>query len=139
MNGFFYVYRVIESFVRENSDQLGENCLDKIIDFCVTEMVKATEHTPLIQNPCVDILVATGRVHCTKVIEGLLKNLQSNQIGHFMVLHCIGSLATANISGIFPFVRQTLEIIIPTLNSIRMDHIKQAYSFGNTRCKCNSI
>lgn len=94
-------------------------------------MVKPNEHTPLIQAPCMDILVAAGRVHCTKVMEGLLKNLQSNQIGHFMTLHCIGSLATANISGFLPFVRQTLEVIIPTLNAIRLDHIKQAYSFGN--------
>lgn len=121
---------VIESFVRESSDQLSERCLDKVIDLCVSEMVKANEHTPLIQNPCLDTLVAAGRVHCAKIMDGLSKQLAQGQVAHFMVMHCIGSLATANIMGIMPFVRQTLETIIPNLGAIKFDHVKQAYSFG---------
>lgn len=128
----FPFFRVIESFVREFSDQLSERCLDKVIDLCVSEMIKANDHTPLIQNPCLDTLVAAGRVHCAKVMDGLSKQLSQGQIAHFMVMHCIGSLATANIKGIMPFVRQTLETIIPNLGAIKFDHVKQAYSFG--RC-----
>lgn len=122
--------RVIESFVREFSDQLSERCLDKVIDLCVNEMVKASEHTPPIQNPCLETLVAAGRVHCAKVMDGLSKQLSTGQVAHFMVMHCIGNLATANISGIMPFVRPTLETIIPNLGAIKLDHVKQAYSFG---------
>lgn len=127
---FLFVCRVIESFVNENSDQLSATCLDNVIELCVSEMTKSTEHTPEIQNPCLAILVAAGRYHCSKVMEGLLKQLPGGQVGHFMVLHCIGSLATANTCGMIQFIRPTLETIIPTLSSIKMDHIKQAYSFG---------
>lgn len=127
---FFLSFRVIESFVNENSDQLSATCLDNVIELCVSEMTKSSEHTPEIQNPSLAILVAAGRYHCSKVMEGLLKQLPGGQVGHFMVLHCIGSLATANTCGMIQFIRPTLETIIPTLSAIKMDHLKQAYSFG---------
>lgn len=109
---------------------MSVTCLDAIIELCTTEIVKNAEHSPLIQNPCLEILVAAGRYHCVKVMERLLKQLPAGHVGHFMILHCIGSLATANSTGMMPFVKQTLEIIIPTLNAIRFDYVKQAYSFG---------
>lgn len=122
---------MIESFVKENSDQLSASCLDAIIDLCTTEMVKVVEHSPLIQNPCMEILVSAGRIHCTKVMDGLLKQLTPGHVGHFMILHCIGSLATANSTGMMPFVKSILETILPTLSSVRSDYVKQAYSFGS--------
>lgn len=136
---FFRIHSVIESFVREFSDQLSERCLDKVIEICISEMIRANEHTPLIQNPCLETLVAAGRVHCAKVMEGLSKQLNSSQVAHFMVMHCIGSLATANIKGAIPFFRQILETIIPNLGGIKFDHVKQAYSFGEFKWQfCNS-
>lgn len=122
--------RVIESFVKEDSDKLSASCLDYVIELCVNEMVKASEHTPLIQDPCLEILVAVGRFHCTKVMEGLLQQLVPNQVGHFMVLHCVGSLAIANTNGTIQFIKPLLETILSSLSSIRFDYIKQAYSFG---------
>lgn len=101
-----------------------------MIELCVGEMIKSTDHTPDIQNPCLAVLVAAGRYHCSKVMEGLLKQMPAGQVGHFMILHCIGSLATANTCGFIQFIRPTLETILPTLSSIKMDHLKQAYSFG---------
>lgn len=127
----FRNYSVIESFVKENSDQLSVNCLDCVIDLCTTEMIKGTEHTPSIQNPCLEILVSAGRFHCTKVMEGLLKQLPAGQVGHFIILHSIGNLATANSCDMIPFVKQTLDTILPTLSSVRLDYVKQAYSFGS--------
>lgn len=124
--------RVIEGFVGEFSDQLSESSLNKVIELCVEEMTKASEHSPLVQNPCLEALVSVGRVHCAKVMDFLMKRLHDGQVAHFMLVHCIGSLATANINGIIPFVRPTFEVILPTLGSIKFDHVKQAYSFGTT-------
>lgn len=121
---------MVETFVRDFSDQLSETCLTKVIDLCVNEMIKAPEHLPSIQNPCMEALVAAGRIHCAKVMDGLSKQLNQGQIAHFMVMHCIGSLATANINGMMPFIATTLETILPTLGQIRFDHVKQAYSFA---------
>lgn len=116
--------------MNENSDQLSASCLDNVIDLCISEMIKSSDNLPDIQSPCLAVLVAAGRFHCSKVMEGLLKQLQPDHVGHFMILHCIGSLATANTCGMLQFIRPTLETILPTLSSIRFDHLKQAYSFG---------
>lgn len=123
---------MIESFVNENSDQLSAKCLDSVIEFCISEMTKSADPTPDVQNPCLAILVAAGRFHCNKVMECLVKQLPGGQVGHFMVLQCIGNLATANISGFTQFIRPTLETVLPTLGSIRLDHLKLAYSFGKS-------
>lgn len=138
---FIHAHRVINSFVNENSDQLNANCLDKVIALCISEMTKSTDNTPDIQNPCSSVLVAAGRFHCSKVMEGLLKELQPNHVGHFMLLECIGNLATANTTGIAPFIRQTLETILSAINAVRLDHHKYAYSFGkyNTHTLANEI
>lgn len=132
----FNFHRVIDSFVKDNSDQLNASCLDKVIALCISEMTKSTDHTPDIQNPCSSVLVAAGRFHCSKVMEGLLKELQPVQVGHFMILECIGNLATANIKGTAPFIRQTLETILSAINSVRLDHHKYAYSFGEFDSWC---
>lgn len=120
--------------MKDNSDQLNASCLDKVIALCISEMTKSTDHAPDIQNPCSSVLVAAGRFHCSKVMDGLLNELQPNQVGHFMILECIGNLATANITGTAPFIRQTLETILSALNSVRLDHHKYAYSFGKYLC-----
>lgn len=96
-------------------------------------MTKSANHTPDIQNPCASVLVACGRFHCSKVMDGLLKELQPNKVGHFMILECIGNLATANVKGTAPFIRRTLETILSALNSVTADHQRYAYSFGRYR------
>lgn len=66
----------------------------------------------------------------SKVMDNLTKQLQKVNTTHFMILNCMGTLATANIAGIKPYIKPTLETILPTLSMIKLDHVKQAYAFG---------
>lgn len=93
-------------------------------------MIKSAEHSPLVQNPSLEILVAIGRLYCAKVMDALSAQLAPTQVAHFMIMHCMGTLATANINGIIPLIKPTLESILPHLILIKLDHIKQAYAFG---------
>lgn len=45
-----------------------------------------------------------------------------------MVLHSMGALATANQSGIVQHLKPTLVAVLPTLSTIRADHVRQAYA-----------
>lgn len=63
-------------------------------------------------------------------MDGLLNKIQQGHVCHFMILNCMGILATANISGSFSYIKPTLEIILPTLSMIKLDHVKQAHAFG---------
>lgn len=47
---------------------------------------------------------------------------------HFMVLHSMGALASANQSGIVQHLKPTLVAVLPTLGTIRSDHVRQAYA-----------
>lgn len=111
-------------------DRIEDSTLDKIIDFCITEMIKSSDHMPSIQIPSQEILVAIGRLYCGKVMDGLTAQLAPTHVAHFMIMNCLGMLATANINGIIPFVRPTLESTLPNLPLVKLDHIKQSYAFG---------
>lgn len=107
--------------------------MKKVIDLSIVEITKSQDHCPALQKPGLEILVSIGRIHCDIVMDSLSAQLQQGQPTHFMVLNCMGTLATANINGIIGYIKPTLVTILPTLGSIKLDHIKQAYAFG--KCK----
>lgn len=73
-------------------------------------------------------------------MQHLTTQLQQGQTTHFMILHTMGTLATANIPDIITFIKPTLIAILPTLGMIKLDHVKQAYAFGkNLRILFNII
>lgn len=63
-------------------------------------------------------------------MDNLWTNLIPGQVAHFMILQCIGTLATANVTGIISFIKPIFSIILPTLGMIKQDHVKQSYAFG---------
>lgn len=100
------------------------------IDFTISEMIRYPEQTPLIQKPCEEILVSIGRFHCKHVMDALVKQLGPHKLGHFMVLHTMGYLATSNMVEIVPYIKTVLGVIIPMLSIIKQDYVKQAYSYA---------
>ena len=80
--------------------------------------------------PGLEILVSIGRLHCDKVGRGLTAQLLQGKVSHFMIIQTMGTLATANISGIMTFLKPALINILPTLCMIKQDHVKQAYAFA---------
>lgn len=121
--------------MKENCDKIENSTLDRVIDLCITEMIKSPDHSPAVQHPSMEILVSIGRLHCGKVMDGLAAQLAPGQVSHFMILQCMGTLATANIPGIIPMIRLTLENILSSLALIKFDHVKQAYAFGELKVK----
>lgn len=60
----------------------------------------------------------------------LINHTKEGHVAHFMIMYCMGTLATANVDGITPFIKTVLGIALPNLGSIKLDHVKQAYAFG---------
>lgn len=102
-------------------------------------MIKSNDHNPVIQKPALEILVSLGRRDsCTDVMEVLISNMQKNNPSHFMILHCMGTLATANVDAMIEFIKPVFELILPTLGMVKQDHVKQAYAFAIGRF-CEAI
>lgn len=121
---------VIEFITVSRTASLKVITIQKCIELCVGELTRLSEHVPQIQQPAQEILVAIGRKYCNQVMECLIKQLHSNQVPHFMIFYCLGTLSTANVNGTINFIKPILAVIIPTLALIKTDHVKQAYSFG---------
>lgn len=128
---------MIHTYVSINCEHVNDPTLDKIIQLCIAELTKpANNVSPIIQNPSLDILVAIGRHHCAKVMKLLTELIQPTQIAHLMIMYCIGTLATANINGIVPYIKPIFDIMLIHLNNIKLDQVKQSYSFGKLVLGC---
>lgn len=126
----FVFKRVIDWYVTTNCGRIDDATLARIIDLCITEMMKSPNPLPFVQSPSLEILVSIGRLYCAKVMDALSAQLQPTQVAHFMIMNCMGTLATANINGIISLIKPTLETILPHLSIIKLDHVKLSYAFG---------
>lgn len=70
-------------------------------------------------------------------MEGLLRKFEPGVIPHYAVMHTMGSLATANIFGIVPFVKPTLGTMLPMMAMLKQDSYKQVFAFGKYKLKKN--
>lgn len=103
----------------------------KLISLAIEELTRSNEHVPNIQNHALNILVAIGRGDaCKMVMEALMTHTKEGAVAHFMVMQCFGTLASTNIPGVVPFIKQILSTILTNLNAIKQDHIKQAHAYG---------
>lgn len=101
------------------------------ISLSIKELKNVSDNQAAVNhNSQVEILVSFGRIKCNQVMDNLWTNLIPGQVAHFMILQCIGSLATANVTGIISFIKPIFSIILPTLGMIKQDHVKQSYAFG---------
>lgn len=124
------ILRVIEYLTTSNTAKYKDETLSKIITLTINELTKSNEQSPAIQKPALEILVGVGRNHCEKVMNELINHTKEGHVAHFMIMYCMGTLATANVDGITPFIKTVLGIALPNLGSIKLDHVKQAYAFA---------
>ncbi|XP_017099571.2 maestro heat-like repeat-containing protein family member 1 [Drosophila bipectinata] len=107
---------------------------EKLISLALQELIRSPEHVPLIQNPAQRILVAIGRTSadgCAQVMEALqAKGSHTEGVSHFMLMQCLGLLATENPAGVVPHIKAILGRCQPHLGGIRQDHIKQAHAYA---------
>ncbi|XP_067641697.1 maestro heat-like repeat-containing protein family member 1 [Eurosta solidaginis] len=117
-----------------NSDTLiPSESNQKLITFAIEELTRSADHQPHIQEHALTILVAIGRKsdsHCKMVMEALIAHTKEGALAHFMVMQCLGALATANVAGVVPFIKPILATILPNLGGIKQDHIKQAHAYA---------
>ncbi|EDX02836.1 maestro heat-like repeat-containing protein family member 1 [Drosophila yakuba] len=106
----------------------------KLIALALQELTRNPEHVPLLQNPAQRILVAIGRSSpesCEQVMEALQeKGTSTEGVAHFMLMQCLGLLATENPAGVVPHIKAILSRSQPHLVGIRQDHIKQAHAYA---------
>ncbi|XP_036218360.2 maestro heat-like repeat-containing protein family member 1 isoform X2 [Bactrocera oleae] len=115
-----------------NSDtSLPSEANKKLITLAIEELTRSADHQPLIQEHALTILVAIGRNdECKAVMEALMAHTKEGAVAHFMIMQCLGAMATANVVGVVPFIKPILATVLPNLGGIKQDHIKQAHAYA---------
>lgn len=124
-----YLFRVLENSTAIEVN-IKEETIRKVVNTAIVEMTKPTEHVPNIQNPAMEILVALGRKNCELVIQELMSFTKDSSIPHFMVMHCMGTLAIANTTGSYPFIKDILKSLLPNLGGVKADIQKEALAYA---------
>lgn len=127
-------HSVIEHFTGAEVGRLHIDPLQRLVAVLLAEITRHPDRNDTIQRPGIAALVSLGRLHCDTVMDALAERLhalpgqQPHAHAHFQVMHCMGSLATANQSGIVPHLKPVLVAVLPTLSTIRADYVRQAFA-----------
>lgn len=124
------ILRVIEHVVVNLIDKISHGTASKCVEYSVNEITRCPDQQSTIQVPCREILVSVGRRYCKEVMDALAKHVEQHQVAHFMVPYTMGSLATANVMDSISLIKPILGFILPTLSSIKQDHLRQSYAFA---------
>lgn len=123
------ILRILETVV-SSSTSIKAETHEKIVSLAIDELTKSNDNVPSIQTHALAILVAIGRQDPKMVMEALMGHAKEGAVQHFMVMQCMGTLATANVAGTLGFIKPIFSTILPTMGGIKQDHVKQAHAFA---------
>ncbi|XP_012526722.2 maestro heat-like repeat-containing protein family member 1 isoform X1 [Monomorium pharaonis] len=103
--------------------QLSVDLVTSLAEVAVNELVGETE------NEAAELLIQLCKIHCMQTTGQLLTKLEPGVIPNPAIVFTIGKLAEANPHGMLSFVKITLTIMLPMLNQIREEVLKQAICF----------
>lgn len=112
-------------------DQVRSDTVQKTIKFAVADLTRFDTHNHIIQWPAQEILIAIGRKqYCSNVITYLQSQFNTTSAPHYMVLNCMGMLATANINDIILYIKPCMSALLPTLSGVKTELSRQAHAFA---------
>lgn len=123
------LYQMIETIIRRFG-KIKEETMEKLVQVSLDEILKIADLVPTVQKPIIDTIIALSRMNSSVVIPGLMNYLTQEQPAHFMLLHTLGELSTANTIDMVQYLKKIFAQLLPTMIMVRNDHLKQAYCFG---------
>ncbi|KAG5339130.1 MROH1 protein, partial [Acromyrmex heyeri] len=114
---------IISSICRHSTTSLTVDLVTSLAEVAVNELIGETE------NEAAELLIELCKIHCMQATGGLLTKLEPGVIPNPAIVFTIGKLAAANPYGMLSFVKITLTIMLPMLNQIREEILKQAICF----------
>ncbi|XP_072110546.1 maestro heat-like repeat-containing protein family member 1 [Mobula birostris] len=120
----------MEAIVKETIDQLDQLLARKIISLASEEMTRSKEVVPEWQASASRLLVALGCRFINEVMEEVLHKFQPGVLPHPYVVHTLGSLSTANVYGMVPFLTAILGTMLPMLGMAKQDSMKSVFTIA---------
>ncbi|EGI58311.1 PREDICTED: maestro heat-like repeat-containing protein family member 1 [Acromyrmex echinatior] len=114
---------IISSICKHSTTSLTVDLVTSLAEIAVNELIGETE------NEAAELLIELCKIHCMQATGGLLTKLEPGVIPNPAIVFTIGKLAAANPYGMLSFIKITLTIMLPMLNQIREEILKQAICF----------
>lgn len=114
---------IISGVCRHSATGLSVDLVTSLAEVAVNELIGETE------NEAAELLIELCKIHCMQATGGLLTKLEPGIIPNPAIVFTIGKLAAANPYGMLSFVKITLTIMLPMLNQVREEVLKQAICF----------
>ncbi|CAG9858443.1 unnamed protein product [Phyllotreta striolata] len=124
------ILAIMETVCSDHILKINGDTIISTIEVSLGIMTYQINSEPLVQMPACGILVALGREHYVQVMDSLLEKLKPGVIPHHMVPHTLGALASANVRGVVPYLKDILNVILPLLGGLRTEVLKQSFSFA---------
>ncbi|CAH1269548.1 MROH1 [Branchiostoma lanceolatum] len=118
----------IERIVKDTIDDMPQTLARDLIDLSLDEMTRSKDIVPDWQTAASNVLVAMGTRFCNEVMEGLHQKFQPGVMPHFFVVQTLGSLASANVYAMVPFLTAVLGTMLPMLGMAKHDNMKWVFA-----------
>ncbi|XP_019641769.1 PREDICTED: maestro heat-like repeat-containing protein family member 1 isoform X1 [Branchiostoma belcheri] len=118
----------IERIVKDTIDDMPQTLARDLIDLSLDEMTRSKDIVPDWQTAASNVLVAMGTRFCNEVMEGLHQKFQPGVMPHFFVVQTLGSLASANVYCMVPFLTAVLGTMLPMLGMAKHDNMKWVFA-----------
>ncbi|KAL0107180.1 hypothetical protein PUN28_015596 [Cardiocondyla obscurior] len=114
---------IITVICKHSGTSLNVDLVTSLAEIAVNELIGETE------NEAAELLIELCKIHCMQATGGLLTKLEPGVIPNSAIVFTIGKLAAANPYGMLSFVKITLTIMLPMLNQVREEVLKQGICF----------
>ncbi|KMQ97699.1 heat repeat-containing protein 7a [Lasius niger] len=114
---------IISNICRHSAASLNEDLATSLAEIAVNKLIGETE------NEAAKLLTELCKIYCKQAMGGLLPKLEHGIIPNAAIVFTIGKLAAVNPYGMLSFIKIILTIMLPMLNQIREEVLKQAVCF----------
>ncbi|KAJ8688258.1 hypothetical protein QAD02_024053 [Eretmocerus hayati] len=117
------VLKIMTNICQKHIERLEDSIAQSIADLALVEIIGyASEQAS-------ELIVALSRSQCAQAVGALIIKFEPKIIPHHAVIRAIGMIAEANASGILPFIKVTLSVLIPILSDMADDQLKFASTY----------
>ncbi|XP_031777051.1 maestro heat-like repeat-containing protein family member 1 isoform X2 [Nasonia vitripennis] len=104
--------------------------LDDTLATSVADLALAELGSGATSEQASELIVALSTTQCSQAIGALIIKFQPNVIPHHTIIRAIGMIAMKNSSGMLPFIKVTLSVLVPILPDMHNDEpLKLASTF----------
>eukprot|EP00795_Rhopilema_esculentum_P001016 gene1016-15340_t len=114
--------------IRDTSNWEDIDLTKELIHLASSEMTKSKDLQPEWQTAASKVLVALGSKASNDVMDELLQKIVPGTLPHYFVVLTLANLATENVFGVVPFLKDIFSRMLAMLGMVKQDNMRWVFS-----------